>query len=189
MVLIVKYMRSERCRTIVAEELKKLDIPYKYIELGEVELVEEVSDEKLQLLDESLRTYKLALMINNKSMIIRRIKDAVNQLVYSTDEFTRPNFSEYISKKVNYDYNYLSKIFSEMEGRTIEKYYIEQRIERVKEMLFQEGASLNEIAYKMLYSSVAHLSNQFKKVTGVTPYHFRQMQQSSAKSVRKPSDM
>jgi AraC-like DNA-binding protein len=159
---------------IVSEELKKLEIPYNYIELGEVELSKEVSDEKLQLLDQALRKYKLALMINNKSMITRKVKDSVNKLIYSSDEFNRPNFSEFISKQVNYDYNYLSKIFSEVEGKTIEKYFIEQRIERVKEMLFQEGASLNEIAYKMLYSSVAHLSNQFKKVTGLTPYHFKQ---------------
>jgi AraC-like DNA-binding protein len=160
---------------IVGEELNRLQIPYNYIELGEVELPEELSDEKLQSLDNALRKYKLALRINNKNMITRKVKDAVNKLVYSSDEFNRPNFSDFISRQVNYDYNYLSKIFSEIEGKTIEKYFIEQRIERVKEMLFQEGASLNEIAYKMLYSSVAHLSNQFKKVTGLTPYNYKQL--------------
>jgi len=162
---------------IVAEELNKLNIPYKYIELGEVELAEKVSDEKLQMLDTALRKYKLALMINNKSGITKKVKEAVVDLVYCTDGLNRPNFSQFISDKVNYDYNYLSKIFSEQEGKTIEKYFIEQRIERVKVMLFQEKATLNEIAYKMLYSSVAHLSNQFKKVTGLSPSFFKSLKQ------------
>lgn len=188
MLLIVKYMRSERCKMIVAEELSKLNIPFKYIELGEVELAEEVPDETLQILDTALRKYKLALMINNKSIITKKIKEAVIDLVYCTDGLNKPNFSEFISDKVNYDYNYLSKIFSEQEGKTIEKYFIEQRIERVKVMLFKEKASLNEIAYKMLYSSVAHLSNQFKKVTGVTPYHFRQLHAKES-GVNKSTDM
>ena len=160
---------------IVAEELKKLNIPYQYIELGEVELPEEVPDTKLEILDSALRKYKLALMINNKSVISNKIKEAVNELVYRTNELNKPNFSKYITNKVNYDYNYLSKIFSGQEGKTIEKYFIEQRIERVKEMLNKDKSSMNEIAYKMLYSSVAHLTNQFKKVTGVTPYQFRQL--------------
>jgi AraC-like DNA-binding protein len=185
MLLIIKYMRSERCKKIVAGELDKLGISYKTIELGEVELTGEVSDEKLTLLDEALKQFKLALMRNNKSLITRKIKEAVKQMVYSTDDFNRQNFSEYISKKVNYDYNYISKIFSEQEGKTIEKHFIEQRIERVKEMLFQEDASLNEIAYKMLYSSVAHLSNQFKKVTGYTPYHYKQLLTSRENRVQK----
>jgi AraC-like DNA-binding protein len=175
MFLIIKYMRSERCKMIVAEELTKLNIPYKNIELGEVELNAEVHEETLQILDSALRKYKLALMINNKSIIVKKIKEAVTDLVYCTDGLNKPNFSEFISDKVNHDYNYLSKTFSDWEGKTIEKYFIEQRIERVKVMLFKDKASLNEIAYKMLYSSVAHLSNQFKKVTGVTPYQFRQL--------------
>jgi AraC-like DNA-binding protein len=178
-------MRSERCKKIVADELNKSGISYKSVELGEVELTEEVSDEKLELLDIALKQYKLALMSNNKNLITRKIKEAVKQMVYSTDEFNRQNFSEYISKKVNYDYNYLSKIFSELEGKTIEKHFIEQRIERVKEMLFQEDASLNEIAFRMLYSSVAHLSNQFKKVTGYTPYHYKQLLSARDNRVQK----
>ena len=173
MMLRIRNMESDRCKTIVIEELNKLGLLYKSVELGEVELKDNISNLKMQLIDSALKKSGLELMANNKSILIGKIKDAINHLVYFSEDLSRPNFSDYISKKVNYDYNYLSKIFSEGEGITIEKYIIHQRIERVKELLIYDGLSLNEISYKMLYSSVAHLSNQFKKVTGLSPVQFR----------------
>lgn len=173
MMLRIRNMESDRCKSIVIEELNKLGLHYKSVELGEVELKDNISNLKMQLIDAALKRSGLELMANNKSILIGKIKDAINYLVYFSEDLSRPNFSDYISKKVNFDYNYLSKIFSEGEGITIEKYIIHQRIERVKELLIYDGLSLNEIAYKMLYSSVAHLSNQFKKVTGLGPAQFR----------------
>ncbi len=173
MMLRIRNMESDRCKTIVKEELHKLGLNYKSVELGEVELKDNISILTMQLIDSALKKSGLELMVNNKKILIEKIKDAIKQLVYFPEDLSRPNFSDYISKKVNYDYNYVSKIFSESEELTIEKYIIKQRIERVKEMLVYDGLSMNEIAYKMLYSSVAHLSNQFKKVTGLSPAQFR----------------
>jgi len=173
MMLLIRNMESDRCKTIVKEELNKLGLHYNSVDLGEVELAENVSKVKLQMIDKALRKSGLELMISNKILLIAKIKEAIKQLVYFSEELHRPNFSEYISKKVNYDYNYVSKIFSEIEGITVEKYLIRQRVERVKHLLMSDKFSLNEIAFKLLYSSVAHLSNQFKKVTGLTPYTFR----------------
>jgi YesN/AraC family two-component response regulator len=173
MILLIRHMESERCKKIVKDDLNGLGIDYKYVELGEVELYRTITDAKLQMFDKVLKESGLELMVNNRTLLISKIKEAIRQLVYLSDEINKPNTSDYISKRVNYDYNYLSKIFSEVEGITIENYYIRQRIRRVKELLVNEGMSLSDIAFKMLYSSVAHLSNQFKKVTGITPLDFK----------------
>lgn len=173
--LRIRNMESDRCRAIVMEELNKLGLHYNSVELGVVELRDNISSFKIQLIDSALKKSGLELLSNNKNLLVEKIKEAVNHLVYYSDDITRPNFSDYISKRVNYDYKYLSKIFSEEEEITIEKYIIRQRIERVKELLIFDGLSLSEIAYKMLYSSVAHLSNQFKKVTGLSPVQYRQL--------------
>ena len=182
MMLRIRNMESDRCKAIVKEELNKLGLHYKSVELGEVELKENISVYELELIDSALKKSGLELMSDNKTILIGRIKHAVNQLVYFSVDLSRPNFSDYISKQVNFDYNYLSKIFSEIEGITIEKYIIGQRIERVKELLVDERMSLNEIAYKMLYSSVSHLSNQFKRVTGLSPVQFRQLRDQNQNS-------
>ena len=174
MILLIRNMASDRCKTIVKDELGKLGIQYNSVELGEVEITEKISDKKLQIIDNVLKKSGLEIIINNKSHIIEKIKDAVNDLVYYPENESKPNFSDYLIEKVNFDYNYLSKIFSDMEGITIEKYLIMQRIERVKELLVYDGLKLIEIVYKLQYSSVAHLSNQFKKVTGLSPYYYLQ---------------
>jgi YesN/AraC family two-component response regulator len=181
MMLLIRNMESERCKTIVKQELRKLGVHYTYVELGEVEILVKLSSEKQNLLADALKKSGLELMVNQKTLLIDKIKEAVNEYIYSSDDITHPNFSAFITQKVNYDYNYLSKTFSEREGMTIEKYFIQQRIDRVKEMLVYGGFSLNEIAYKMLFSSVAHLSNQFKKVTGLTPFNFRQSKDNYSK--------
>ncbi len=173
-------MESMRCKAIVREEMRKLGILYKSVELGEVNLKNDISKEKLHQFSEAIKEAGLELFVSNKIIVAGKIKEAVEQLVYFPDYLKRPNSSDFISKQVNYDYNYLSKIFSEIEGITIEKYIISRRIERVKEMLLCSGSSLSEIAYKLLFSSVAHLSNQFKKVTGMTPYNFRQREEANS---------
>jgi YesN/AraC family two-component response regulator len=168
-------MESSRCTTMVKNELHKLGLLYKTVELGEVELKGNVSGEKLRLFDIALKNSGLELMNDKKKVLIEKIKAAISQLIYISDDSPKPIFSNYISEKVNHDYAYLSNLFSGTEGVTIETYIISQKIERVKELLVYDGFSLSDIAYKLQYSSVAHLSNQFKKVTGLTLSHFRQL--------------
>jgi len=169
-------MESNRCKTAVKNELIKLGLQYKRVELGAVELKENISVENLHLIDIALRNAGLELMADKKTQIVEKIKLAVNQLICLSDDFPKPNFSDYISKNVNFDYAYLSNLFSGSQGITIERYIILQKIERVKELLLFGECCLREIAYKLQYSSVAHLSNQFKKITGITPSFFRQLQ-------------
>ncbi len=173
--LQIRNMESERCKALVKEELNKLGLAFSSVELGGVELKHNVSYEELQLINAALKESGLELIVDNTSQLIEKIKMAINHLVYCSDGLLRPNTSEFLSKRVNYDYNYISKIFSNVEGITIEKYIIRERIERVKRLLITGNFSLSEIAYMLLYSSVAHLSNQFKKVTGLTPFVFRQL--------------
>jgi AraC-like DNA-binding protein len=174
MMLHIRNMESERCKIMVNSELNKLGINHNIVQLGQVELKGDISGEKLQLIDIALRNAGLEIMVDKKTHLIEEIKAAIHQLIYLSDDLPKTNFSDYISKKVNHDYNYLSNLFSGVLGITIEKYIIAQKIERVKELLVYEELSLNDIAYKLQYSSVAHLSNQFKKVTGLTPSFFRQ---------------
>lgn len=173
--LRIRNMESGRCIAIVKDELNKHGLQYKKVELGEAELKGNISDEKLRLVDIGLRNAGLELMEDKKSRLIERIKVAIDQLIYLSDDLPKPNFSDYISKTVNRDYAYLSNLFSGMQGMTIEKYIIAQKINRVKELLVYCKLSLSDIAYKLQYSSVAHLSNQFKKVTGLTPSFFKNL--------------
>jgi AraC-like DNA-binding protein len=175
MVLQIRNMESDRCIAMVENELNKLGLGYKTVELGNVELNEIISTENLLLIGKALKNAGFELMENKKKVLIENVKAAVFQLLYLSDDQPKQNVSNFISKKVNYDYTYLSTIFSNIEGLTIEKYYIQQRIERAKELLIFESFSLCDIAFKLQYSSVAHLSNQFKKVTGLTPAYFRQV--------------
>jgi len=175
MMLRIRNMESDRCIAMVKDELCKHGLQYKNVELGKVELKGNISDEKLRLVDMGLRNAGLELMEDKKSHLIEMIKAAVYQLIYLSDDFPKPNFSDYISKKVNRDYTYLSNLFSGVQGVTIEKYFIAQKIVRVKELLVYCKLSLSDIAFKLHYSSVAHLSNQFKKVTGLTPTFFKQL--------------
>ena len=179
MMLYIRNMECDRCKTIVKTELDKLGLLCKSIELGEVEIVENISREKLQLIDIVLRNVGLELMENKKGRIVEKIKEVIYELIYESDNIARPNFSEYISKKVNRDYTYLSTLFSSVQSITIEKYIIAQRMDRVKELLMYDEMSLSHIAFIMKYSSVAHLSNTFKKVTGLTPSFYKQLRNGS----------
>ena len=166
-------MESSRCKTLVRHEMDKLGLQPITVELGEVKFEGDISDEKLRLFDSALKNLGLEILVDKRSRLVAKIKDAVYQLVYLTDDLPKPNYSDYISEKLNISYSSLSNIFSAKENNTIEKYIIIQRIERVKELLIYSDLSLSDIAFKMHFSSVAHLSNQFKKITGLTPSFFR----------------
>lgn len=168
-------MESSRCKTLVSQEMNKLGLQNITVELGEVEFEGDISDKNLQLFDVALKNLGLEVLVDKRTRLVAEIKDAVYQLVYLTDDLPKQNYSDYISEKTNVSYSYssLSNIFSAKEKITLEKYIIIQRIERVKELLIYTDTSLNDIAFKMRFSSVAHLSNQFKKVTGLTPSFFR----------------
>jgi len=160
---------------VVKEELTKLGIHFTSVELGEVEVVENISAGQQEQIKTALSKSGLELMDDKKSILIQKIKNVIIEKVHYSEEPLTVNFSEYLSQKLNYDYTYLANLFSEVQGTTIEKFLIAHKIERVKELLVYNELNLTEIAYRMHYSSVAHLSAQFKKVTGLTPSHFKQL--------------
>lgn len=160
---------------IVQSELERLGLHFILVELGEVEIKENLSSEKLTQLKTALLKFGLEIMEDKKSMLIEKIKNIIVQMIHYSDEAPVLNFSDYLSEKLNYEYNYLSNLFSEVKGITIERYIIAHKIERAKELLLYNELTLTEIASKLHYSNVAHLSTQFKKVTGLTPSFFKQM--------------
>lgn len=164
-----------RCKRLVRSELDKLGLHYTTIELGEAEIMEELSKEVLNQLNVSLNNSGLELIEDNKTILVEKIKTIIIELIHFSEEQIKVNLSDYLSEKLNHNYTYLSNLFSEVKGTTIEKYYLSHKIERVKELLVYEELNLTEIAYKLHYSSVAHLSNQFKKMTGLTPSHFKNL--------------
>ena len=183
MKLYIKYMVSIRCKLLVKAELKNLGLHFIVVELGEVEIMEQISPIQREQLKLALAQSGLELMDDQKANLIEKIKKVIIEMVHYEDELPRIKNSEYISEKLNYDYTYLANLFSEVAGLTIEHYIIEHKIERVKELLMYDELNLTQISYKMNYSSVAHLSNQFKKVTGLTPSHFKQLKDKRRKSL------
>ena len=172
--MFIKYMVSLRCKIVVKEELQRLGLNAVRVELGEVELRSRVSDDVLNQLRKNLASCGLELMEDRTSILIEKIKSTVIEMVHYSDEAPKMNYSDYISEKLNYDYTYLSNVFSKVKGTTIQQFIIMNKIERVKELLMYGELNLTEISYKLDYSSVAHLSNQFKKITGLTPSEFKQ---------------
>lgn len=173
--LFIKYMVSLRCKMMVKEELKKLGLHYVIVDLGMIEILEDISDEQRILLKERLKKSGLQLLDNKKSILIDKIKSLIIEMIHYSEELPNVNYSDYISEKLGYDYTYLSNIFSEVKGTTIQHFIILHKIEKVKELLIYDELSLTEISYRMHYSSVAHLSNQFKKITGLTPTYYKQL--------------
>jgi AraC-like DNA-binding protein len=162
---------------VVKAELDKLDLHYIVVELGEAEIMEELSESQFKSLDLSLRESGLELMDDRQTILVEQIKTAIIELIHHNDAQIKVNLSDHLSEKLNQNYKYLSSLFSKVKGTTIEKYYLLHKIERVKELLMYDELNLSEIAYEMHYSSVAHLSNQFKKMTGLTPSHFKNLRQ------------
>jgi AraC-like DNA-binding protein len=168
-------MVSIRCKMVVKSELDKLGLHYLKVELGEVNVRENLTDEQRNQLRTELLKSGLELMEDKKAILIERIKNIIIEMVHYDEEVPKVNFSDYLSEKLNHDYTYLANLFSEVTGITIEHYMIAHKIERVKELLIYDELTLTEISYRLNYSSVAHLSNQFKKVTGLTPTFFRNL--------------
>lgn len=182
--LFVKNMVCNRCIIVVKNELEKLGIESGGVKLGEVALEKELTPQTREALEKAFVSLGFQLIDDKKSRIIEKIKNIIIELVHHQDNDGKSNLSDILSRQLHHDYNYLSNLFSEVEGTTIEKYFIAQKVEKVKELLVYDELSLSEIAFRMNYSSVAYLSNQFKKVTGLTPSHFKQIREDK----RKPLD-
>lgn len=178
-------MVCNRCIAAVKSELDKLGAEYIDVLLGEVRLKKELQENKRISLVDNLEKLGFSIIDNKRERTIEKIKTLIIELIYNNNNNIKTNLSEYISDKLNHDYNYISNLFSEMEGITIEKYFIAQKIERVKELLVYDELSLSEISFQLNYSSVAHLSSQFKKVTGFTPSDYKKTNINK----RKPLDM
>ncbi|MGZ5220382.1 MAG: helix-turn-helix domain-containing protein [Chitinophagaceae bacterium] len=177
MKLYIKNMVCIRCKMVVKAELENLGLHYTTVELGEVEVRENISTEQRDQFKVALLKSGLELMDDKKSVLIQKIKNVIVELVHYSEEPLTIKFSEYLSQKLEHDYTYLANLFSEVQGTTIEKFFITHKIERVKELLVYNELNLTEIAYLMHYSSVAHLSTQFKKVTGLTPSYFKHLRE------------
>ena len=181
--LFIKNMVCNRCIMVVQNELDKLGLAVKNIKLGEVTLDKEPTAEEKDKLDKALVLLGFELIDDKKSRIIEKIKNIIIELVHHQNNDAKTNLSDVLSSQLHHDYNYLSNLFSEIEGTTIEKYFIAQKIEKVKELLVYDELSLSEIAFQMNYSSVAYLSNQFKKVTGFSPSHYKQLKNNKRKQI------
>jgi AraC-like DNA-binding protein len=173
--LYIKNMVSNRCKMVVKSELQKHGLHFTTVQLGEVEVMEPITKELYDTLNAGLKKTGLELMDDKNSILVERIKTLIIELVHYTNEQIKINLSDYISDKLSHNYTYLSNLFSEVKGTTIEQYFLSHKIEKVKELLAYDEYNLTEIAYRMHYSSVAHLSNQFKKMTGLTPSHFKNL--------------
>ncbi|TVR30242.1 MAG: helix-turn-helix domain-containing protein [Balneolaceae bacterium] len=179
--LYIKNMVSYRCKLYVAQELKKLGLKQFYVDLGVVDIYDDITREQQNEIRERLKKAKLELLDNKKQILVEKIKSVIVEMIHQPDETLRVNDSCYISEKLGYEYNYLSNIFSEVKGTTIKKYIIRIKIEKAKELLLFGNLTITEIAYKLHYSSVAHLSSQFKNVTGIPPTLFKQNERTKRK--------
>jgi AraC-like DNA-binding protein len=171
--LFIKYMVSNQCKIAVKAELKKLGLHFIVADLGEFEIMEEISAKEREDLRVALLCAGFELMDDKRAVLIERIINVIIEMVHHTSEMIKVNFSDYLSEKLNHDYTYLSNMFSEVKGITIQQFIIIHKVERIKELLMYDELNLTEISYLLNYSSVAHLSNQFKKITGLSPSHFK----------------
>ena len=172
-----------RCKMVVKSELEKLGLHNSIVELGEAVIREDISSEQLDRLNIALKKSGLELMDDKKSILVEKIKAVIIELVHYNEEQIKINLSDYLSEKLNHNYTYLANLFSEVKGTSIEQFYLAHKIEKVKELLVYDELNLTEIAYKLNYSSVAHLSNQFKKMTGLTPSHFKSLKRIRSNSL------
>ena len=180
--IYIKNMVSARCKMAVQTVLEELEIDYLGIETGIVKLTRDLTPEQRKKLDAALKHYELELMDDKKKVLVERIKSEIFDLFHTPYFENHLKFSEYLGKALNNDYTHLANTFSEMEGITIERFFISKRVERVEELMTGQSLSIKEIAYQLNYSSVAHLCQQFKKVTGQTPSAFKKQYSSPDKS-------
>ena len=179
-------MVSNRCKMAVREELKKLGLHFIMVALGEVEIMESLSMAEREQVRIALLNAGFELIDDKRSVLIERIKSAIIEMVHFSDEVVKINISSYLSEKLDYDYTYLATLFSEVQGSTIEQFLISHKVERIKELITYDELSITEIAWKMNYSSVGHLSHQFKKVTGLSPSYFKKLNDRNKR--RNPID-
>ena len=177
MTVYIKYMVSLRCKMMVQQELEKLGIHYSEVELGSVEVMEDMTAIQREVFKRNLLKSGLELLDDKRSILIEKIKNVIVKMIHHDDEFPKINYSDYIAEKLGYDYTYLSNMFSEIKGINIQQFIIYHKIEKVKELLLYQELNLTEISYRLHYSSVSHLSNQFKKVTGLSPSFYKKLRQ------------
>ena len=170
-------MVSNRCKMVVRTALKDLGVHFVMLELGEVEIMERLTGQQRDSLKDTLEDAGLELIDDKRSILIEKIKNAIIDMVHHSEEMVKVNISTYLGEKLNHDYTYLANIFSQVQGVSIEQFIILHKVEKIKELLMYGELNISEISYKMNYSSTAHLSTQFKKVTGLTPTHFKQLKE------------
>lgn len=178
-------MVCQRCILVVQQELNALKIAYHKVTLGEIYLIEKLNENAYKALQQKLLHLGFEILDDKKSKLIERIKSILIEQVQNLEIDKNQNLSQLLSHKLHHDYTYLSNLFSEIEGITIEKYFIHQRVEKVKELIVYDEWNLSQIAYKMGYSSVAYLSNQFKKITGFSPSYFKQLKDKKRNPIDK----
>lgn len=176
-------MVCTRCQMAVKAELEKLDLKYTCVKIGEADIIGDIEPEQKELLKIGLKKSGLLLIDDKKNILVENVKNSIIQLVHYTDEQLKVNLSDYLASKLNYDYTYLANLFSEEKGITIENFYLTHKIERVKELIIYDELNISQIAWKMHYSSVAHLSSQFKKHTGLTPSQFKMLKINPRKTL------
>lgn len=181
--LHIKYMVSNRCKLAVKDELKKLGLHFIVVELGVVEIMETLQNDKRELLKKGLLNAGFELMDDKRAILIEKIKNIIVEMVHHTDANIKINFSDFLTEKLQHNYTYLANLFSEVQGTTIEQFIISHKVERIKELMIYGELNITEIAWKMGYSSVAHLSSQFKKVTGLSPSHFKKLKDKRRSSI------
>lgn len=177
MTLYIKYMVSMRCKMLVSEKLLQLGLNYFTVDLGQINVLEKITDRQLEQLKSELLKSGLELMDDKRAIVIGKIKNVIIDMVHHTDELPKVKFSVLLTEKLDYDYTYLANLFSQTEGITIQQFILQHKIERIKELIIYNELSLSEISFKLNYSSAAALSNQFKKVTGLTPSFYKQLKE------------
>ena len=175
MKLYIKYMVSLRCKLLVQQELDLMGLKHAVVELGMVDILSDFSNEQREWLRTNLLKSGLELLDDKRSILVDKIKNLIIELIHHSEVLPKVNYSDFISEKLGYDYTYLANTFSEVKGTTIQHYIILHKIEKVKELILYDELTLSEISFKMHYSSAAHMSNQFKKITGLTPSYYRQL--------------
>jgi len=181
--IYIKYMVSLRCKMMVQEEIDKLGLQNAVVQLGTVDFPEIIDQEKLEVFRIRLSYLGLELLDDKKSILIEKIKNTITEMIHNAEEQPKENYSQYLSEKLEYDYTYLSNVFSEVNGYTIQHFIILNKIEKIKELLLYNELNLTEIAYKLNYSSVGHLSYQFKKITGLAPSFYKQLKLKRKKNL------
>ena len=181
-------MVSNRCKIAVKEALKNLGLHFIVVDLGEVEIMENITNEQREQIRVALHLSGLELIDDKRAVLIEKIKNTIIEMVHHSNELIKTNFSDYLSQKLKYDYTYMANLFSEVQGTTIEQFIISHKVERIKELIIYDELNITEIAFMMNYSSVAHLSNQFKKVTGLSPSHFRKMKDKKRSPIEDIGD-